>query len=158
MIVDVHDVKMLSEKTLSWTLTSKVNIWLGNHFFLSLQFAEALIIYDAASFFFIRHHPPPHLFPTYNLRQNCWENCILGEHFSKHRSGTGCSLSLFPWKQCRCVFKRKPDPLAFVGSNIELGEGVFSPQCVVLDMMGKTFSSNFVRDCRLQLFFIWSGK
>ena len=25
-------------------------------------------------------------------------------------------------------FKRKPDPWAFVGSNIELGEGVFFPQ------------------------------
>ena len=65
---------------------------------------------------------------TYNLGQNCWENCILGEHFSKNRSCTGSSLSPFPWKQCCCVFKRKPDPWAFVGSNIELGEGVFFPQ------------------------------
>ena len=51
-----------------------------------------------------------------------------GKHFSKHRSCTGSSLSPFPWKQCCCVFKRKPDPWAFVGSNIELGEGVFFPQ------------------------------
>ena len=62
---------------------------------------------------------------SYNLGQNCWENCILGQHFSKHCSCTGSSLSPFPWKQCCCVFKRKPDPWAFVGSNIELGEGVF---------------------------------
>ena len=43
-----------------------------------------------------------------------------------------------------------------MGSNIELGEGVFFPQrrrleIVLLlrkvDMMGKTFSSSFVRDC-----------
>ena len=65
---------------------------------------------------------------NYNLGQNCWENCILGQYFSKHRSCTGSSLSPFPWKQCCCVFKRKPDPWAFVGSNIELGEGVFFPQ------------------------------
>ena len=30
----------------------------------------------------------------YNLGQNCWANCILGQHFSKHRSCTGSSLSL----------------------------------------------------------------
>ena len=148
--------KAFWKKSSPWTLTSKVNIWLGNHFFLSLRWGFNHL--RCCKFFLIRHHPPPPLFPTYNLRQNCWENCILRTHFSKHRSGTGCSLSLFPWKQCLCVFKRKPAPLAFVGSNIELGEGVFSPQCVVLDMMGKTFSNNFVRDCRLQLFFIWSGK
>ena len=65
---------------------------------------------------------------SYNFGQNCWENCILGQHFSKHRSCTGSSLSPFPWKQCCCVFKRKPDPWAFVESNIELGEGVFFPQ------------------------------
>ena len=44
------------------------------------------------------------------------------------------------------------------GSNIELGEGVSFRKGVVLeivwlrrkvDMMGKTFSSSFVRDCRL---------
>ena len=64
----------------------------------------------------------------YNLGQNCWENCKLGQHFSKHRSCTGSSLCPFPWKQCCCVFKRKPDPWAFVGSNIELGEGVFFRQ------------------------------
>ena len=64
----------------------------------------------------------------YNLGQNCWENCILGQRFSKHRSCSGSSLSPFPWKQCCCVFKRKPDPWAFVGSNIELGQGVFFPQ------------------------------
>ena len=65
---------------------------------------------------------------NYNLGQNCWENCVLGEHFSKHRSCTGSSLSPFPWKQCCCVLKRKPDPWAFLGSNIELGEGDFFPQ------------------------------
>ena len=65
---------------------------------------------------------------TDNLWQNCWENCVLGEHFSKHHSCTGYSLSSFPWKQCCCVFKRKLDPWAFVGSNIELGEGDFFPQ------------------------------
>ena len=64
----------------------------------------------------------------YNLGQKCWENCILGKYFSKHRSSTGSFLSPFPWKQCCCVFKRRPDPWAFVGSNIELGEGVFFPQ------------------------------
>ena len=45
-----------------------------------------------------------------------------------------------------------------MGSNIELGEGVFFPSFGVVleivllrrkvDMMGKTFSSSFVRDCR----------
>ena len=65
---------------------------------------------------------------SYNFGQNCWENCILGQHFYKHRSCTGSSLSPFPWKQCCCVFKRKPYPWAFVESNIELGEGVFFPQ------------------------------
>ena len=64
----------------------------------------------------------------YNLEQNCWENCILGQNFSKHRSCIGSSLSPFPWKQCCCVFKKKPGPWALVGSNIELGEGVFFPQ------------------------------
>ena len=98
----------------------------------------------------------PPTFTSYNLGQNCWENCILGQHFSKQRSCTGSSLSPFPWKQCCCVFKRKPDPWVFEGSNIELGEGVFFPQrrCLEIvllrrkvDMMGKTFSSSFVRDC-----------
>ena len=94
---------------------------------------------------------------TYSLGQNCWENCILGQHFSKNRSCTGSSLSPFPWKQCCCVFKRKPDPWAFVGSNIESGEGVFFPQRRrfgnsfvaerKVDMMGEPFSSSFVRDC-----------
>ena len=65
---------------------------------------------------------------NYNLGQKSWENCILGKYFSKHRSCTGSFLSPFPWKQCCRVFKRKPDPWAFVGSNIELGEGVFFPQ------------------------------
>ena len=46
-----------------------------------------------------------------------------------------------------------------MGSNIELGEGVFFPQrrrleIVLLlrkvDMMGKTFSSSFIRDCNLR--------
>ena len=32
------------------------------------------------------------------------------------------------WKQCCCVFKRKPDPWAFVGSNFGLGEGVIFTQ------------------------------
>ena len=64
----------------------------------------------------------------YNLGQNCWKNCILGEYFSKHRSCTVSSLSPFPWKQCCFVFKRKPVPWAFVGSNIELGKGDFFPQ------------------------------
>ena len=73
----------------------------------------------------------------YNLGQNCWENCILGQHFSKHRSCTGSSLSPFPWKQCCCVFKRKPDPWAFVASNIELGEGVFF-------MQRRPFGNSFV--------------
>ena len=36
--------------------------------------------------------------------------------------------SSLPLKAMFCVFKRKPDPWAFVGSNIELGEGVFFPQ------------------------------
>ena len=98
---------------------------------------------------------------SYNLGQNCWENCILGQHFSKHRSCTGSSLSPFPWKQCCYVFKRKPGPWAFVGGNIELGEGVSFRKGVVLeivllcrkvDMMGKPFSSSFVWDC------IWLGK
>ena len=35
---------------------------------------------------------------SYNLGQNCWENCILGKHFSKRCSCTGSSLSPFPWK------------------------------------------------------------
>ena len=33
-----------------------------------------------------------------------------------------------PWKRCCCVFKRKPDPWVFVGSNFELGKGVFFTQ------------------------------
>ena len=65
---------------------------------------------------------------TYNLGQNWRENCILEKHFSKHRRCTSSSLSPFTWKQCCCVFKKKPDPWTFVGSNIELGEGVFFPQ------------------------------
>ena len=73
-------------------------------------------------------------------------------------------------KQCCCIFKRKPDPWAFLRSNTELGEGDFFPQrhCfgnsfVVLrkvDMMGKTFSSSFVRDYRyiyFLLFFFFKG-
>ena len=162
MIVDVQDVKKAFWKNSSpWTLTSKVNIWLGNPFFLSLRWG---FNHFRCRKFFLNWsstpHPPTPLppFSTYNLGQNCWENCILGQHFSKHRSCTGSSLSPFPWKQCCCVFKRKPDPWAFAGSNIELGEGAFSPQCVVLeivllrrkvDMMEKTFSSSFVRNCRL---------
>ena len=35
---------------------------------------------------------------------------------------------LYTWTACCYVFKRKPDPWAFVGSNIELGEGVFFAQ------------------------------
>ena len=101
----------------------------------------------------------------YNLGQNCWENCILGQHFWKHHSCTGSSLSPFPWKQCCCVFKGKPDPWAFVGSNIELGEGFFFRKGVVLEivllrrkvyMMGKTFSSSFVRDCSISRLFFFS--
>ena len=93
----------------------------------------------------------------YNLGQNCLENCILGKHFSKHRSCTGSSLFPFSWKQCCCVVKRKPDHWAFVGSNIDLRKGVFfSQRWLVLeivllhrkvDMMGN-LPSSFVRDCR----------
>ena len=52
----------------------------------------------------------------------------LGKFFAKHRSCTVSSLSPFLWKQCCCVFKRKPVAWAFVGSNIELGKGDFFPQ------------------------------
>ena len=150
-----------------WTLTSKVIIWLGNHFFLSLRWG--FNHFRCWKFFFSWSSPPP---PPPNSRPPILDKTVekivyLDSIFSKHRSCAGSSLSLFPWKQCCCVFKRKPEPWAFVGSNIELGEGDFSPQYVVLeivllrrkvDMMGKTFSSSFVRDWRLQLFFIWSGK
>ena len=94
---------MLSEKTLSWTLTSKVNIWLGNHFFLSLRWGFNHL--RCCKFFFNSSSPPPPLFPTYNLRQNCWENCILGQHFSKHRSCT--SSSLFPLKAMLLRIQKK---------------------------------------------------
>ena len=55
------------------------------------------------------------------------------------------------------MFKRKPDPSAFVGSNIELGrKGISFDKAAVLEIvlfrrivyiMGKTFSSSFVQDC-----------
>ena len=68
-----------------------------------------------------------HFVPTILDKTVSRENCILRENFSKHRNFTSSSLSPFPWKQCY-VFKRKPDPWAFVGSNIELREGDFFPQ------------------------------
>ena len=42
---------------------------------------------------------------TYNLGQNCWQNCILRQHFSKNRSCTGSSPFPLPWKQC-CIQKK----------------------------------------------------
>ena len=79
----------------------------------------------------------PASYSGHNLEQNCFESCIIGESFSKHRSCTDSSLSSSPWKQCCCVFKRKPDSSAFVGSNIELGEGDFFPR-------SRCFGNSFV--------------
>ena len=67
-------------------------------------------------------------------KQNCSENCILGEHFWKNRSCTDSSLSPSPWKQC-CVLNRKPDPWAFVGSNIEVREGDSFLKAIVLEIV-----------------------
>ena len=91
---------------------------------------------------------------SYNLRQN-WENGILEEHFSKHRS---CSVPIFPppspWKQWCCV----PAPSTFVGSNIELGKVISFHKAAGLEIvlfrrivyiMGKTFSRSFVQDYSL---------
>ena len=39
-----------------WTLTSKVNIWLGNHFFLSLRWG--FNHFRCWKFFLVGHHPP----------------------------------------------------------------------------------------------------
>ena len=50
---------------------------------------------------------------------------------------TGSFLSPLPWKQCFCIFKRKPDPWAFVGRNIHLSEGNFFPQ-------SRRFGNSFV--------------
>ena len=95
---------------------------------------------------------------TYNLGQNCWESCKLEEHFSKHRSCYRFSLSPFPRKQCCCVFRRKPGPSAFVGSNIELGKVISFHKAAGLEIvlfrrivhiMGKTLSKRFVQDYSL---------
>ena len=119
-------------------------------------------------FFLIVHHPPapppPHSRPTI-LDKTVEKIEYLDSIFLNIVAVPVLSSPSSPESNVvvACVLKRKPDPWAFVGSNIELGEGVFSPQCVVLeivllrrkvDMVGKTFSSSFVWDCRLQLFFI----
>ena len=41
----------------------------------------------------------------------------------------------FLWKQCCWVFKRKPDPYAFVGSNFELEEGFSLRKAVDLEIV-----------------------
>ena len=82
--------------------------------------------------------------------KNCWENCILGKHFSKHRSCTGSSLSPFPWKH----IQKKAWSLDVCGKQHWIGGRGFLLEIVLLRrkvvMMGKTFSSSFVRDCSLQ--------
>ena len=93
---------------------------------------------------------------SYNLEQNCWENCILGQHFSKHRSCTSSSLS--PESNVVVYSKESLIPGRLWEATLNWGKGFsfrkgFVLEIVLLrskvDMMGKTFSSNFVRDCRL---------
>ena len=45
---------------------------------------------------------------SYNLGQNCLENCILGEHFPKHPSCIDSSHSPSPREAMLCV-QKKPD-------------------------------------------------
>ena len=94
---------------------------------------------------------------SYNLGQNCLENCVLGEHFPKHPSCIDSSHSPSPWKQC-CVFKKRLIPGRLQGAALNWGEGISFRKAVVLEIvllrrivyiMGKTFSSTFVRDCSL---------
>ena len=96
---------------------------------------------------------------SYNLGQNCLENCILGEHFPKHpiRSCIDSSHSPSPRKQC-CVFKKSLIPERLQEAALNWGRGISFRKAVVLEIvllrrivyiMGKTFSSSFVRDCSL---------
>ena len=52
---------------------------------------------------------------TYNLGQNCWENCILGQHFSKNRSCTGSSLCPLPLKAMLLCIQKKAWSLGVCG-------------------------------------------
>ena len=94
---------------------------------------------------------------TYNLGQNCWENSILGQHFPKHRSCTGCSLSPSPESNVVVYSKESLIPGRLWEATLNWGKGFSFLKGVVLeifllrrkvDMMGETFSSSFVWDCR----------
>ena len=93
---------------------------------------------------------------SYNLGQNCWENSILGQHFSKHHSCTGSSLSPSPESNVVVYSKESLIPGRLWEATLNWGKGFSFRKGVILeivllrrkvDMMGETFSSSFVRDC-----------
>ena len=103
---------------------------------------------------------------TCNLGQNCWENCILGQHFLKIVAVP--VLSSPPSTESNVVVYSKESliPGRFWEATLNRGKGFSSRKGVVLeivllrrkvDMMGKTFSSSFVRDCGFILNSIISG-
>ena len=91
------------------------------------------------------------------VKVNPLENCILGGHFPKHPSSIDSSHSPSPRKQC-CVFKKSLIPGRLQEAALNWGKGISFRKAVVLEIvllrrivyiMGKTFSSSFVRDCSL---------
>ena len=67
------------------------------------------------------------------------------------------------WKQCCCVFKRKPDPGRLQEATLDWGKGLYLRKAIDLETVllrkvvrinKKTFSSSFVRDCSLTLNFL----
>ena len=98
------------------------------------------------------------------VKVNPLENCILGGHFPKHPSSIDSSHSPSPRKQC-CVFKKSLIPGRLQEAALNWGKGISFRKAVVLEIvllrrivyiMGKTFSSSFVRDCSLFQDLRWS--
>ena len=110
------------EYVLSSKSATRELIWLNLANLLSDSFSKKLCLWILISFFIFE------LEYFFTGSATILDKTVEKIVYLDSCSCTGSSLSPFPWKQCCCVFKRKPDPWAFVGSNIESGEGVFFPQ------------------------------
>ena len=88
----------------------------------------------------------------YNLGQNCSESCILGQHFSKHRTIPVLPSRPSPESNVVVYSKESLIPGRLWEATLNWGKGFSFRKGVVLeivllrrkvDMMGKTFSSSF---------------
>ena len=92
----------------------------------------------------------------YNLGQNCWENCILDSIFLNIVAVPVLPSPPSPESNVVVYSKESLIPGRLWEATLNWGKGFSFRKGVVLeivllrrrvDMMGKTFSSSFVRDC-----------